>query len=186
MAGCSVVLLMILISPLLFGLGIVLGALFVLKLAFDAVVGTIALPLLVVSIACGITATAIVVRMLWLHFHDHQELDLPGMLVLPAVLTPIFSRLDDQTGAGVAVPCPVRDHCYVRAAVDMEFQHLGEIDVVDRSCACQKHIFLVAVFDKIQVVVNISKVAGLFAVLRTYRRQIEKPLVVPRQIPILA
>ena len=47
MAGCSVVLLMILISPLLFGLGIVLGALFILKLAFDAVVGTIALPLLV-------------------------------------------------------------------------------------------------------------------------------------------
>ncbi len=89
MAGCSVVLLMILISPLLFGLGIVLGALFVLKLAFDAVVGTIALPLLVVSIACGITATAIVVRMLWLHFHDHQELDLPGMLVLPAVLAAV-------------------------------------------------------------------------------------------------
>lgn len=82
MAGCSVILLM----PIFVGFGMVVAAFMLLKLAVDAVVGTIALPLLVVSIACGIAALVLVVRALWLRFHDHREIDLPHSLIAPAVL----------------------------------------------------------------------------------------------------
>lgn len=82
MAGCCVVLL----APVLAGIGIVVGAFMILQIAFEAVVGTAALPLLVVSVACAVIALVIVMRALWVHFHDHEALDLPGTLVLPAVL----------------------------------------------------------------------------------------------------
>ena len=82
MAGCCVVLL----APVLAGIGIVVGAFMILQIAFEAVVGTAALPLLVVSVACAVIVLVIVMRALWVRFHDHEALDLPGTLVLPAVL----------------------------------------------------------------------------------------------------
>ena len=85
MAGCSVILIM----PILAGFGIVMGAFMILQLAFEALVGTIALPLLVVSTVCGIAACVVAARALWLRFHDHQDLSVSQMVVLPAILAAI-------------------------------------------------------------------------------------------------
>lgn len=82
MAGCSVMLLL----PILIGIGIVVSALMVLQLAFNAIVGTVALPLLVVSLVCGIAACVILGRALWVRFHDGQALRVSQIVTVPAVL----------------------------------------------------------------------------------------------------
>ena len=108
-----------------------------------------------------------------------------GRLLGDVLDEPVLSRLDDSAAARSFVRGRVVDHRDVGIRVLVEAQQLVEVDVVDKAAACQQDVFLRAVLEEVEIVVEVAKVtaAARFLVMRS--RQVEEAVMAAGQIPIL-
>ena len=67
----------------------------------------------------------------------------------------------------------------------MKAQYRRKINIVDSVNPSENHIVFVAVFNKIEIGINVLQIAFDLSILRRNRWQIEKPLMVARQPPVL-
>ena len=77
------------------------------------------------------------------------------------------------------------DHRDVRVRVLMEPQDIREVHIVDEAAVGQQHIFLGAVLNKIDIMVEIFQIALTGIIVRRRCRQVGKTVVTACQVPIL-
>ena len=97
----------------------------------------------------------------------------------------VLSRLDDSAAARSFLRSRVVDHRDIGIRVLVEAQQLVEVDVVDEAAACQQDVFLRAVLEEVEVVVEVLEIATASGFLIVRSRQVEEAVMTTGQIPIL-
>ena len=108
-----------------------------------------------------------------------------GRLLGDVLDEPVLSRLDDSAAARSFVRGRVVDHRDIGIRVLVEAQQLVEVDVVDEAAACQQDVFLRAVLEEVEIVVEVAKVTAAARFLVMQSRQVEEAVMAAGQIPIL-
>ena len=123
-----------------------------------------------------------------LHEEDvHRDLRaiVDGRLLGDILDEAILSRLDDGAAARSFLRSRVVDHRDIGIRVLVEAQQLVEVDVVDEAAACQQDVFLRAVLEEVEVVVEVLEIATASGFLIVRSRQVEEAVMTAGQIPIL-
>ena len=105
---------------------------------------------------------------------------------IPVLDKAVVRRLEHDVLADRLLVCRMVDHRDVGARVLVKHQDRVEIHVIDEAAACKEHVLLRAVFDEVEVVIEVLEVAlaEVFLILRV--RQVEQAVVTTREIPVLA
>ena len=98
----------------------------------------------------------------------------------------VLRCIEDNVIPCVLIIRRMRHERNIRARILMKPQDLVEVDVIDKAAICEENITCRDMLDKVEIVVEIFEISLAPHGILLRRRQIKKPIMTTRQIPILA